>query len=562
MLYTAGICFEGKCEEYKLGEPTDRAGSESFNGQDYVLTVGTIVSHDKAAVVISADMDEPKPHYVYLKAEYVTGTPFSFNGPETKHVIMRQSPHDPTNHHIDMPKQAVPMAAVDKGNETTVMFCDNPAVYDNYCTQEFNAEEKYVLLASSDSGVNTHDGGIRFEPHYHSRSIPFEVHIFNTPSCNLKAFRIKLFTKIAEAFGEGNSLFYSIMFSSNYMHYRKNETGYSDCWLVPGIDYANKQYTRDAFWQSMILPFDTEKQIFDAVYPERYRYAENALLYVIWAKRIIEKGGRINYERLDDAVSFIEKNTLDNRYLVKGTNGKPTFRSWYDIVAFEDNDPITYNQGLLVVALMVLKELDINTSIDPEEALEHYRAAFDDENGFYMLSAKKKFYAADALIGDLMSIMLFGKALLPDDRVKRHYDFMTKTARTDYGFKVTCRKDGSYLTKEDHLIPGFEEEFFERSTPGAYAWGGSYYLYDMLCLIPCYLHGAKGCLDVMIERTLLELRTGGTTHEHINTLTGEPGKANQGWNAAVIGIWLTLTEKGKTDKRFINEINNAMEDIC
>ena len=77
----------------------------------------------------------------------------------------------------------------------------------------------------------------------------------------------------------------------------------------------------------------------------------------------------------------------------------------------------------------------------------------------------------------------------------------------------------------------------------------------MLFLIDSYLHGAPGSKEEVIWRGSLDFKIGGTYFEYLDTVTGEPNKANQGWDAAVYAIWKKLIEKGKADSSLFEEID-------
>ncbi|MBN1623736.1 MAG: hypothetical protein JW903_05170, partial [Clostridia bacterium] len=346
-----GICYAGKAEPVELpfsGYPfMETQSTITIDGLDIALKTNYQGSVYKIEICLKGQIFDP--YYVYIKMCYKKGLAWSFNGSEDKRVILRQSPHDPSDHIIDIPKQAFPVAAVKNRNSYVALFSDNPATYDNYSTQELNHAGGYILVSSSDSGENVHEDGKIFKKNFFQEPKTFDFFITEFEADDLKTFRLNLFIESSGMFSSEKSLFFSLLFASNYMHYRKNETGYSDNWIVPGIDYSNKQYTRDAFWQSMILPLGMEQQTYDAVYPERYRYAENALIYIIWSFRLKQNGGNPNIDLLKDALVYIKENVTGGIYRAPRTKGKPSFRSWYDICAFEDDDIITYNQGLYAV---------------------------------------------------------------------------------------------------------------------------------------------------------------------------------------------------------------------
>lgn len=483
----------------------------------------------------------------------------TFSGDVTKERYIRQSPHDPDDHVLNMDKEAVPMAAILENELYTAVICDQPGHCDNATTQHVFPDG--FSVCSGDRGSVPGEAGKQFAPFFHDVT-PQSPHVFRLlftkfEAQGLNAFRNQVFRAIDRVWGTGGSGFHSVCFSGNYMHYRKNETGYSDYWVVPGIEYANKQYTRDAFWQSMILPEDMAWQCYQAVYPQRYKYAECGLIFLIWSYRVWQAGGKADLKRAQDAMDYIKDYCKDGCYLTgKPGETKYDFKSWYDICAFETDDVITYNQGLLAVAMMAAEAMGIAPAVPAKEAAEQYRRLF---NGRYFpLSRKKQCLSLDVLIGDVLSFLLFDQFLLPDDAVRTCYEFVTQKSQTPYGCKVVCGEDGGFLPMEAHGAYGYVNEHQLALHPGEYAYGGSYYLYEMLFHIGGYLHGAPHAQDQLIARGKLDFTIGGTFYEHINTVTGQGNKANQGWNAAIYRIWEQLMERGLADDRFFREIETVL----
>lgn len=491
----------------------------------------------------------------------------SFLGACSGRSVMRQSPHDPANHGLGgMVKQPVPMGALKFDGGYYFAISDNPAAYENLTTQTFDPAGGYFLVSSGDSGEQRDDEGIDFKPGYHpaGKGTPhvFEVIVSKTRAASLPALRQAVFEAIAARWGDVASPYQALAFATNYMHYRRNEIGSSRYWIVPGIEYANKQYTRDAFWQSMILPLEMEQQIYDAVYEERYKYAENGMLFVIWTERLRRRGGRPDFVRAKDALDFVAGRSKDGCYVAprtgKGAHAK-MLRSWYDICDFEDDDVIAYNQGLLACALLAARELGMDSPLSFEQAAGAYRDLFDEKNGFFTLSRDRRVMCVDALVGDLMASVFFDRKLLCDTTVGRHFDAMNRIARTNVGYKVTCAPDGEYLPPEFYCTSGEIIESYLPHNKGRYSWGGAYFLYDMLALLDAVLHKIEGAEDAVIWRTALEIEAGGTYFENMNTLTGEPGKPNQGWNAAIYALWRIMMEKGIVTDRYLRAIDELIE---
>ncbi len=492
--------------------------------------------------------------FLALEFNYDKGTALNFNGTVAKEEIYRQSVHDPGNYFFDsLPRQAVPMMALNKGKGWDIAFSDAPAFYNNYTTQYFKPQEKKMQIASGDNGLKpgTQVGDtIIVRPFYHQVS-PGRDHEFNgvimhSNARNIGAMRQDVFRAIARRWGNINSKFGATAFATNYMLYRTNELKASKYWVVAGIDYCNKQYSRDAFWQSMVLPPAMEEQCYLNEARQQTPGAERPIFALIWAYRTSKSGGKPDMEGAAKSLAYIEKHIVNNRYLAfDEQSGRKNFKSWFDLCMFTDDDVVTYNQGLLVVALHAAQELGLKPSVTWQDAAKAYRGLFYNEGGYFPLSEQKKdLVAVDAMIGDLLHILIFNTPLLEREQVRLHFQKVSAVAKTENGFKIVCMPDGSYAPNEKFDIPGYKSPHW--NVPfGEYANGGSYYLYDMLFLITAYAHGIPGADKLLIWRGKMDFEREGTYYEHINTATGKPGKINQGWNGAIYAIMHQLETQGK-----------------
>ena len=496
----------------------------------------------------------------------------SFNGPIEEHDVYRQSPHDPKQYHLRMRKQAVPMGAAKTEGGYEVALSDNPYFSDNYTTQEFIPAEQTFLISSGDSGRKPgYEGGLDFIPYYHpigsGKTHSFRFLIFSSRAKSLARLRLDVFRVIEQCFGKGSgSLYHAICFSSNYMHLRKNETGTSDVWVVAGIEYGNTQYIRDSFWQSMILPSDIAAECNRVLTAERCVNAENPLILLLWAYRVYKAGGTPRMDDVKKSLDRIRLCTTDGCFHPKvDSYGRQDFRSWFDLCAHTDTDAITYNQGLYATAMHGAYEMGLAAREEYELAAERYRGMFVKDLGIYPVSREKIGLCVDALIGDLLHHLLFGCTILPDADVLSHYRTVCQRCTTDYGVKVCAALDGSYNDASFFGIPGYLADYFTdpkyEARPGHYIWGASYFIYEMLFHIAAHLHGAEEAEQNVINRTMLDLSLGSTYFEHVDTDTGKPNKANQGWNAAIYAIWQQLIDEGRATDRYFREVDQYLNSV-
>jgi len=57
---------------------------------------------------------------------------------------------------------------------------------------------------------------------------------------------------------------------------------------------------------------------------------------------------------------------------------------------------------------------------------------------------------------------------------------------------------------------------------------------------------------------LTNKKNSGTYFEHVNTVTGNGNKPNQGWNCCVYPIWETLIERGVANDKFLQQMDKLL----
>ena len=384
----------------------DKAGTATAGGVDVTLKTSA-VAENITLYELTAHGAGKCFFSLYGKGD---GKLFSFNDVCTEEHVFRQSPHDPELYLFAMDGSAVPMIAAVSGGATDIFISDEPSHCDNYTTQHIIPERGEFYLSSGDPGgapnytkwrEDTRE--TKNEPYYHDISAKPHVYRFiavKSAAETAKGIRRDAFCAIEKTWGTGSDSIYRAMcFGANYMHIRKNETKTSEKWVVAGIQYANTQYDRDSFWQTMILSPEIERQSYLAHTENSVKCAENALFYVIWSYRVFKNGGEVNRPLLEFALAKIESglNVVgDGRYCPPG-NPDGSFRNWFDICCFEKDDADAYSQGLCVCALRAAKELGYDVGDRYEKARAYYRAMFNGK--FVPLSMKKQYFALDYSIG-------------------------------------------------------------------------------------------------------------------------------------------------------------------
>ena len=547
---------------------------------------GFVVFHAEAASESDAAC------FLSLKADFQKGVPYSFVGEVKSREVFRQSPHDPGIYDLhELVKQDVPMFAIQDASGFTVAINDTPALYDNYTTQTLDPEAHTAVLSSGDNGEITtapddsyttrtldpavhkavlssgNTGGItgkaplviKIQSYYHpigkKQTHTFNGILFKSDAHNLNDLRKDVLFGITRRWGGDNitGRLGATAFGCNYMLVRSNETGNSRYWVVPGIDYSNKQYSRDSFWQSMVLPTEYARQCYQNEAVAQTPGAERPLFCMIWAYRTKLEGGQPDMVAAQKTLQYIEHQTRDGWYYSSNIKGKKNFQTWLDLVAFEEDDVSSYNQGLLAVALLSAEGLGLQPNVSSAQAIKNYQSMFDEKEGYFPLSRQKNLLSVGPLVGDLLAQVFFKRPLLSDESVRSHFKQMVAHAKTPFGFKQSCLPDGNYASLSAYSARDFPVVW---QNPGEYQWGGSWYLFDMLCLIDCQLHGAPGALDEIKWRGALDFKLGGTYFETINTVTGQVERANQGWDAAVYALWTKLMAQGRVDDSLLKAIDN------
>ncbi|MGB3547253.1 MAG: hypothetical protein WBA17_09780 [Saprospiraceae bacterium] len=516
--------------------------------------------------------------------------PYNFDGAVDSAEIYRQSPHDVDAWIVTaIARQAVPTAALRGADGFRVAVSDAPFKYDNFSSQYFDPAGGHVSLRAGDDGTSpglqpdtsaelTLDYNAektqRFTPgrvlaHY-PRISPddeaahrFSGILFSVADTSRNALRQAVNARAANYFSDGriDDYFGALAFTTAYMNLRVNESGSSDYWVIPAVAYGNRQYGRDAFWISMMLPPRYAAECLRSELSSVNHFAEYPLFAVIWAYRAHRAGEAVDLNQVQAYVDAVEERARNHAYYsyYEG-DGRLDFQYWGDLMAFEKDDVIAYNQGLFALAIDAAREMGLTIQSDPGAAADHYRNLFDDELGYYPVSRKKAVLTPDALVPDLLAQLYRAEALLPTEHVRRHYERVVEYAKTPYGFKVVATPTGEYLPAEVYDIPGYLSQVNREKMPdGRYYRGGSYFLYDNLFLIDAYLHGIEGAEELLKWRVGLDFAQGATTYETLNTLTGEPWKPNMGWNVAIYAIWRQLVDEGRADGELFATVDEIID---
>jgi hypothetical protein len=228
---------------------------------------------------------------------------------------------------------------------------------------------------------------------------------------------------------------------------------------------------------------------------------------------------------VDRAYRFMRANDRDG--LFQPPRLKPDhkgFRTYHDMLEYEDGDTPSSNQGFHCGALLAARELGYEISdAEIERAKEGYRRMFNAAGGYMQTSLMQpEHIGQDSLYGEVLTYATFGEKLLPDDIVRTHLE-TTMKIQSPYGMRVISKANGE-------LLDGHS---------GVYVFGGSWYLNDSANYLCGLIHGMdpQWVEDQMLWRLERELAVMPAFHESISTVDGHPhGHHLYSWNSGF--YWL------------------------
>ena len=238
-------------------------------------------------------------------------------------------------------------------------------------------------------------------------------------------------------------------------------------------------------------------------------------------------GGAVNEPLVRQAYDFLRRHEQDGAYIPPPLPGAPHPKGWktyMDILQYDDDDAPASNQGFHCGALLAARELGLPVAEeDIERAIAAYQRMFNAKLGFMPTSLKQQqVLGQDTLYGATLTYAVFGRKVLTDDQVLTHYRSSEKV-KSPYGLRVISAADGS-------LLPGHN---------GVYCYGGSWFFCDSGNYLLAGVHGLPAAeVDArLIERIKLELANNPAFNEDINTVTGQP-HGNTPYADYSVYIWL------------------------
>ncbi len=435
--------------------------------------------------------------------------------------------------------QTFPFLGIRSKDKLYGIIGDTPGLWENRSFMKFDREKQVLSLCNGDGSSKrtvtfpfqadatsiyrtAFDGWQHIEQ---GESQSWKTWIFSSDVKSLYDVQLAAHLALANAKGFNQSGIEAILRNTSYMLLRRNlfrpESNYI---FISGVGYGWKQWVSDGFYMSRGLDdpkFDSEANM--AVFYERLDYEDNAQYYLIWSLIVKRAGGSPDMRTVGRAYRYIREHEVNGLYIPPRLHpDKKCYKTYHDQLPYDDDDAPSSDQGFHCGALMAAKELGFPvTDEEIDKAIAGYRRMFNREGGYMATSLKQQEnIGQDALYGEVLTYVVFGRKLLPDEMVRKHLE-TTMRIQSPYGMRVISKANGDLL--EGHN--------------GVYTNGGSWFLNDAANYLDGLIHGidAKWVDNQLIWRMGKELALMPAFHESISTVTGKPhGHHLYSWNS---GYW-------------------------
>jgi hypothetical protein len=466
----------------------------------------------------------------------------SFSGPEKTRILYDTGVRERRN-------QTFPVALLRTSDRVLGIIADSPGLWENRCQVLIDPPARRLAVLTGDGGDpftmlikppedarDTYryemDGWQRLSA---GETCRFTTWIFASPARSHYDAQVAAQLAVANARGWNASALEAILRNTSLYLLRRNLMRDADNQprdgkyiFISGMTYGWKQWVSTGIYSALGLD-DPEKTIesYRAVFWNRMDYEDNSQYYLIWAALAKRAGGTVNDALVRKAYEFLRRNEKDGFYIPPPLPGASKARGWktyMDVLEYDDDDAPASNQGFHCGALMAARELGLPcTEADIDRAIAAYQRLFNTELGFMPTSLKQRnILGQDTLYGATLTYAVFGRKILTDEQVLTHYRTSEKV-KSPFGLRVISAADGS-------LLPGHG---------GAYCYGGSWFFCDSGNYLLAGVHGlpADEVDAQLIGRIKLELLKNPAFNEDINTVTGQP-HGNTPYADYSVYVWL------------------------
>lgn len=487
----------------------------------------------------------------------------SFSGPETGRIVYDTGVRERKN-------QTFPVAMLRTPDSVFGIIADSPGLWENRCQVLLEPSARRLAILTGDGGepftmIIKPPEDARDTYQYQmdgwqslakGETRRFTTWIFASPARHHYDAQVATQLAVANAKGWNSSSLEAILRNTslyllrrNLMRDEHNQPRDGKYIFISGMTYGWKQWVSTGIYSALGLN-DPDKTIesYRAVFWHRMDYEENAQYYLIWAALAKRAGGAVNEELVARAYEFIRRHERDGFYIPPPLPGAPHPNGWktyMDVLHYDDDDCPASNQGFHCGALMAAKELGLPvTEVDIERSMTAYQRIFNAALGFMPTSLKQQeILGQDTLYGATLTYAVFGRKVLTDEQVLTHYRTSEKV-KSPYGLRVISAADGS-------LMPGHK---------GDYCYGGSWFFCDSGNYLLAGVHGLPAAeVDArLIERIKLELASNPAFHEDINTVTGQP-HGNTPYADYSVYSWLRQQIRGRLHQAGPDPVGAAID---
>lgn len=365
------------------------------------------------------------------------------------------------------------------------------------------------------------------------------TYIFVEPWKSHQQFMISSQSRLAEAKGFKGSLIEKMVYANFNMLTWVTDTKDFTPFNVPNMNYAPDMYNRDAFF-STVSSYNKELNL--AIWEQwgntqtpkggigtiitplmgsvEAKDNEATIEWLIWAMMNKRRFGvTLPQEKIRKAVDYVL-----NEFDADGDGKcKAHFSlSQVDIVDFNPKtDRLGVNQGMLAIALRVIRELGFDISETYiQKAEEEYRNFYDHKRKHLLFDRNfPDIITLTDLEPEFFSLWLFNRQILIDEMVKNHLDKIPvlnkvpNSPHPEYGTTapicVRLTKNGkgfTYLTGDYQPFEKFgQDNYSNGKSDGFYYNGGSWFRAEYCAYVVGLKHGWAPAKSLMENRIWAEI---------------------------------------------------------
>lgn len=461
----------------------------------------------------------------------------SFSGPERGRVLYDTLGGGPE--YPETQGQTFPVGMLRAPGRVFGLLADSPGLWENRCQLLVDPGARRLAVLTGD-GRDPYPLSIKYDARDTYRyqmdgwqllrageTRRYTTWLFASAASSQDDAQVAAHLALANAKGWNRSGLEAILRNTSSLLLRRNLMREEGRYIfISGIGYGWKQWVTDGFYVALGLD-DAEKttEACRSVFLNRITYEDNAQYYLIWSALMRRGGGQPNQELVRQSYDFIRRHEKEGLFIPPPLPGAPNNKGWktyHDVLPYDDDDSPASNQGFHCGALLAAQELGLPvTAAEIDRAIAAYRSLFNVERGFMPTSRKQReTLGQDTLYGATLTYAVFGRKLLMDDQVLAHHRF-SERVKTPFGLRVISQADGS-------LLPGHS---------GEYCYGGSWFLNDAANYLLAGVHGLPAAeVDALLaQRVAREIAFVPAFNESISTVTGKPhGHILYSWNS---GYW-------------------------